>query len=73
MLLKAGDVIFNTELIMKAEFREGATPTLTVFLAGGGGQDTTYNTLTFKGDDARAVWVALSAESSGIPGVKFKP
>ena len=73
MLLKAGDVIFNSELIMKAEFRDTATPSLKLFLAGGGGQDTTYNTLTFTGDDARAVWVALSAEASGIPGVKFKP
>ena len=73
MLLKAGDVIFNSELMMKAEFREGPPPSLTVFLAGGGAQDTTYNTLTFEDDDARAVWVALSAEASGIPGVKFKP
>ena len=73
MLLKAGDVIFNSELIMKAEFHDGATPSLDVFLAGGGQNDTDYNALTFTGDDARAVWVALSAEASGIPGVKFKP
>ena len=67
-------MIFNTDRIMKAEFHDGATPALSLFLAGGGEEgDATYTPLRFTGDDARAVWVALCAEASVVPGVKFKP
>ena len=74
MLVRAGDVIFNTERIIKAEYREeDNNPTLYVRLAGGGAKDITYSSVTFKGDDASAVWAALCDAAQAIAGVQYKP
>ena len=74
MLVRAGDVIFNTERIIKAEYREeDNNPTLYVRLAGGGAKDITYSSINFKGDDAKTVWAALCGAATVIEGVQYKP
>jgi hypothetical protein len=73
MLVKAGDVIFNTERIIKAEYREEDSPSLYVRLAGGGAKDITYSSITFKGDDATKVWAALCDAATEIADVQYKP
>jgi len=74
MLIKAGNVIFNAERIIKAEYREkDDKKSLSIRLAGGGDKDVTYTTLDFEDNDAHAVWIALSNESQGVPGVQFQP
>jgi hypothetical protein len=73
MLIKAGNVIFNAERIIKAEYREkDDKKSLSVHLAGGD-KDATYTTLDFVDNDAHAVWIALSNEAQGVPGVQYQP
>jgi hypothetical protein len=72
MLVKAGHVIFNTERIIKAEYKK-EPPQLYVRLAGGGAKEMSYTSITFKGDDALAIWNVLCGEARNIPGVTYQP
>ena len=72
MLIKAGAVVFNTDMIITAVYDDAAeAPELQIALAGGGSGDETFTPLVFEGDDARLVWKALCRSASEIVGVKY--
>jgi hypothetical protein len=72
MFIKAGAVVFNTERIIKAQYRDDAdNPVLDIDMAGGGTGDSPDALLSFEGDDARLVWKALCRSASEIVGVKY--
>ncbi|MFN2455532.1 MAG: hypothetical protein ABR577_15075 [Pyrinomonadaceae bacterium] len=73
MLIKIGNVIFNTERLIKAEYSvkgeyvdDDGTPALYLRLAGGGTQEKTYSSLQFDGEEARAIWKLLCEEAREI-------
>ena len=75
MLLRVGKLIFNTDLIMLAEFDDAdeAHPHLYLRLGGGGERDATFTPLRLWGEAARRVWEILERQATPVTPAQPAP